>query len=57
MSFIKKLGDKFVAMLKEKAQAIKIGCAYDPTTQLGPVVSAAHKEKICKSTLCKIYER
>ena len=25
----------------------KIGCAYDPETKLGPVVSAKHKKSIC----------
>ena len=42
------IADKFVAMLKEKAEALKVGCAYDPETKLGPVVSAAHKEKVCE---------
>ena len=28
-------------------EALKVGCAYDPKTTLGPVVSAAHKEKVC----------
>ena len=42
------IADKFVALLKKKAQALKIGCAYDPETQLGPVVNAKHKESICK---------
>ena len=41
------IADKFVALLKEKAQALKIGCAYKEETALGPVVSAAHKKKIC----------
>jgi len=40
------IADQFVALLKRKAQAIKIGCAYDPETVLGPVVSAKHREKI-----------
>ena len=42
------VADKFVALLKKKAQALKIGCAYDPETQLGPVVNAKHKEAVCK---------
>ena len=42
------IADKFVALLKQKAQALKIGCAYDPETQLGPVVNAKHKESVCK---------
>lgn len=41
------IADDFVALLKEKAEAMKIGCAYDPETKLGPVVSEAHKQKIC----------
>jgi len=41
------IADKFVALLKEKAQALKVGCAYDPETQLGPVVNAKHKESVC----------
>ena len=41
------IADKFVALLKKKAQALKVGCAYDPETQLGPVVNAKHKESVC----------
>lgn len=41
------IADKFVALLKKKAQALKIGCAYDPETQLGPVVTAKHKQFVC----------
>ena len=41
------IADKFVALLKQKAQALKVGCAYDPETQLGPVVNAKHKESVC----------
>jgi malonate-semialdehyde dehydrogenase (acetylating)/methylmalonate-semialdehyde dehydrogenase len=41
------IADKFVALLKKKAQALTVGCAYDPKTQLGAVVSAAHQQKIC----------
>lgn len=42
------IADRFVALLKEKAMAMKVGCAYDPATQLGPVVNAKHKESICR---------
>ena len=42
------IADRFVAMLKEKAQKLTIGCAYDPATKLGPVVSAQHKANVCK---------
>jgi len=38
------IADKFVEILKQKARELVIGCAYDPKTQLGPVVSAEHKE-------------
>ena len=41
------IADEFVALLKKKAQAMKVGCAYDEATDLGPVVSAAHKKKVC----------
>lgn len=41
------IADEFVALLKKKAQALVVGCAYDPKTNLGPVVSAAHKKSIC----------
>ena len=41
------IADKFVALLKEKALALKVGCAYHEDTRLGPVVSAGHKKKIC----------
>lgn len=41
------IADKFVAVLRDKAMAMKVGCAYDPDTNLGPVVSQAHKDKIC----------
>ena len=41
------IADKFVALLKEKAQALKVGCAYDPETKLGPVVTAKHKQFVC----------
>ncbi|MCL1804497.1 MAG: CoA-acylating methylmalonate-semialdehyde dehydrogenase [Clostridiales bacterium] len=41
------IADEFVARLKEKAQALKVGCAYDPETKLGPVVTAEHKKAVC----------
>ncbi len=42
------IADEFVALLKEKAQKLTIGCAYKEETKLGPVVSAKHKEKVCE---------
>lgn len=41
------VADAFVALLKKKAEEIKVGCAYDPETTLGPVVSAEHKARVC----------
>ena len=41
------IADEFVALLKKKAMAMKVGCAYDPETKLGPVVNAKHKQSIC----------
>ncbi|MCC8126860.1 MAG: CoA-acylating methylmalonate-semialdehyde dehydrogenase [Clostridiales bacterium] len=41
------IADQFVALLKEKALAMKIGCAYKEDTKLGPVVTAQHKAKVC----------
>ena len=40
------IADKFIALLKEKALQLKIGCAYDPETKLGPLVSASHKQSV-----------
>ena len=42
------IADRFVALLKDKAQKLKVGCAYEEATQLGPVVSAKHKESVCR---------
>ena len=41
------IADKFVALLKKKAMAMKIGSAYDPETNLGPLVTAEHKKAVC----------
>lgn len=41
------IADKFVDLLRQKAMALKIGCAYDPQTQLGPLVTAKHKQSVC----------
>jgi malonate-semialdehyde dehydrogenase (acetylating)/methylmalonate-semialdehyde dehydrogenase len=41
------IADQFVALLKEKALALKVGCAYDKETKLGPVVNVGHKKFIC----------
>lgn len=41
------IADRFVALLKEKAEKMVVGCAYDPKTKLGPVVNEKHKQSIC----------
>jgi malonate-semialdehyde dehydrogenase (acetylating)/methylmalonate-semialdehyde dehydrogenase len=41
------IADVFVEKLREKALAMKIGCAYDPETKLGPLVTAEHKKFVC----------
>lgn len=38
--------DKFVAALKEKAEALKIGPSNEPGVGLGPLISAEHKQKV-----------
>ncbi len=38
------IADAFVQKLLQKAKALKVGAAYDPDTQLGPVVSKEHKK-------------
>ncbi|HYW63738.1 MAG TPA: aldehyde dehydrogenase family protein, partial [Bradyrhizobium sp.] len=38
--------DEFVAKLKAKTQAIRIGDPFDPATQLGPVISARQRERV-----------
>ena len=38
--------DRFVAALKAKAAALQIGSPLEKTTQLGPLISAQHREKV-----------
>ena len=38
--------DQFLAGLKAKAEAIIVGDPFDPQTQMGPLVSAPHLEKV-----------
>jgi malonate-semialdehyde dehydrogenase (acetylating)/methylmalonate-semialdehyde dehydrogenase len=40
------VADEFVSYLARFAKERKIGCAYDPKTELGPVVSAEHRQSI-----------
>ncbi|RQT01738.1 2-hydroxymuconic semialdehyde dehydrogenase [Burkholderia contaminans] len=38
--------DRFVKALAERAKAIKLGAPTDETTGMGPVISAAHRDKV-----------
>ena len=40
------IADEFVAALVKFAKELVVGCAYDPKTQLGPVVSAEHQRSV-----------
>jgi aminomuconate-semialdehyde/2-hydroxymuconate-6-semialdehyde dehydrogenase len=38
--------DWFVSAMKQKAESLQIGWPADPATDLGPLISAAHREKV-----------
>ncbi len=40
------IADEFVDLLVKKASALKLGRAYDPEPDLGPVISAKHKANV-----------
>jgi betaine-aldehyde dehydrogenase len=40
--------DSFVDRLAERARAIRLGDPFDPATQMGPLVSREHYEKVCR---------
>jgi len=40
----KSVADEFIGLMKKFAQERVVGAAYDPKTELGPVVSEAHKK-------------
>ncbi len=42
------IADKFVDILVEYAKELKTGPAYDKTSQLGPIVTEAHRQSILK---------
>jgi len=42
------IADKLVALLAKFASELKVGPAYDKTTELGPVVSDAHRQSVIK---------
>ncbi|MGM9608524.1 MAG: aldehyde dehydrogenase family protein [Oscillospiraceae bacterium] len=44
--------DKFLAMLKEKYEGIKVGDPMDPSVQMGPVVDARQMEKVLEYIEC-----
>lgn len=39
--------DIFVARLAERTRALRVGDPFDPATQIGPLVSREHFEKVC----------
>ncbi|MHC5258467.1 CoA-acylating methylmalonate-semialdehyde dehydrogenase [Streptomyces sp. UC4497] len=40
------IGDELVAKIKERAEKIKIGPGNDPTSEMGPLITAAHRDKV-----------
>lgn len=40
------VANEFLSYFVELAKARKVGCAYDPATELGPVATAQHKQNI-----------
>lgn len=42
------IADKLVSLLVEYAKELKVGPAYEKTSALGPVVTAAHKQSVVK---------
>ena len=40
------LHDKLLPKLVERAQRIRIGDGFDPATEMGPIISRAHQEKV-----------
>lgn len=42
------IADEFIALFKKKAMELTLGAAYDPSAQLGPLVSAAQKQSVEK---------
>jgi betaine-aldehyde dehydrogenase len=39
--------EEFLARIASRTQAIRVGDPFDPTTQMGPLVSREHFEKVC----------
>src|SRR5579863_1413377 len=40
------LHDRFVERLVERAQKIRVGDGFDPNTEMGPIISPVHRERI-----------
>ena len=38
--------DRFVAALKRKAESLRLGLPLDPATEIGPLISKQHREKV-----------
>ncbi|MBT2384784.1 CoA-acylating methylmalonate-semialdehyde dehydrogenase [Streptomyces sp. ISL-11] len=39
-------GDELVAKIRDRAEKIKIGPGDDPTSEMGPLITAAHRDKV-----------
>lgn len=42
----RRIFERFVAALKRSAEELRMGSPRDPSTQMGPLISAAHREKV-----------
>ncbi|MFJ8936216.1 CoA-acylating methylmalonate-semialdehyde dehydrogenase [Streptomyces sp. NPDC102365] len=40
------IGDELVAKIRERAEKIKIGPGDDPASEMGPLITAAHRDKV-----------
>ncbi|MER5492234.1 CoA-acylating methylmalonate-semialdehyde dehydrogenase [Streptomyces sp. NPDC002490] len=40
------IGDELVARIKERAEKITIGPGHDPASEMGPLITAAHRDKV-----------
>ncbi|MGW9380297.1 CoA-acylating methylmalonate-semialdehyde dehydrogenase [Streptomyces albidoflavus] len=40
------VGDELVAKIKERAEKITIGPGHDPASEMGPLITAAHRDKV-----------
>ncbi|MFF5502300.1 CoA-acylating methylmalonate-semialdehyde dehydrogenase [Streptomyces roseolus] len=40
------IGDELVEKIRERAEKIKIGPGTDPTSEMGPLITAAHRDKV-----------